>query len=117
MGFSCDFTRTKSFNKKDLNKEMVSDESISTDVVVNYSNDLVKDSYIFFGYDNSFVVFKSYDIEILNLVYANKNKSIIAYNIIDNKKMGEIKNAHKSYITNFRYFFDNIKIRDLIISI
>ena len=66
--------------------------------------------------DNSFTVFKSIN-EILYLIYANENKSIICFNLIENKKINEIKNAHEQYITNFRYFLDKINKRDLIISI
>ena len=66
--------------------------------------------------DNSFLVFKSIN-DIIYLIYANKNCSIISYNLIDNKIVNKIKNAHKKYIMNFRYYFDNIYKRDLFLSI
>ena len=43
--------------------------------------------------------------------------SIISYNLVDNIKINEIKNAHEMYITNFRHFFDEENKRDLFISI
>ena len=82
----------------------------------NHIKQLTNDSYSHLSLDNSFCIFNSIN-NILYLIYANINRSIIAYNIVNNKKMLEIKNAHEEYITNFRYYLDNIKKRDLIISI
>ena len=65
---------------------------------------------------NTFSIFKSIN-DILYLIYSNKNKSIISYDLIQNKKINEIKNAHNEYITNFRYYLDKINLRDLILSI
>ena len=76
---------------------------------------IADDSYIFFGYNNSFIIFSSN--EVLNLVYSDKSNSIISYHIIDYKKIFEIKNAHQSFITNFSHFFEAKKGRDLIISV
>jgi len=76
----------------------------------------VNDSYSCSFLDNIFTSFKSID-NIFYLIYSNKSKSIVSYNIIDNKKINEIKNAHNNYITNFRSFFDKNNKRDLIISI
>ena len=80
------------------------------------SKKVVYDSFSCSFLDNIFTSFKSID-NIFYLIYANKNKSILSYNIIDNKKINEIKNAHKNYITNFRYYFDKSNKRDLIMSI
>ena len=78
--------------------------------------DLTNDSYINIDLDNTFCTFKSiYDI--FYLVYSNKNKSIIFYNLIDFKKINEIKKAHNKYIINFRHYLDKINKRDLMISI
>ena len=46
-----------------------------------------------------------------------KKKSIISFDLINNKINKEIENAHDEYITNFRYHLDIINNRDLIISI
>ena len=70
--------------------------------------------------DNTFLIFQSIN-EIICLIYANKleekNNSIVSYNIIDYKKMAEIKNAHNEDITNFRYYLDKMNKKDLILSI
>ena len=79
--------------------------------------DLIKDSYVYYSFlDNTFCVFESID-KILYLIYGNKYRSIISFNIIDSKKINEIKNAHESYITNFRHYLDINNKRDLIITI
>ena len=78
---------------------------------------LVDDSYSF-GYPNNttFAVFTSVN-NILNLVYSNINNSIVSYNVIDNKKIIEIKKAHKNNINNFRHHLDTNTNTDLLISI
>ena len=83
---------------------------------IKFFKELINDSYSHYDLDNTFTVFKSIN-EILTLIYANKNKSIISYDISNNKKIKEIKNTHYEYITNFRYHFDNINNRDLILTI
>lgn len=77
---------------------------------------LTKDSYSDYILDNTFALFTSID-DIIYLIYTNKFRSIISYNVLDNKKVNEIKKAHTRDITNFRHFFDKIKKRDLLISI
>ena len=83
---------------------------------IQFLKEITKDSYA--GYDllNSFNIFKSID-DILYLIYANKNKSIISYNIFDNKKLNEIRNAHDNYISNFRHYIDKINKRSLVLSL
>ena len=61
------------------------------------------------------IFFKSIN-DILYFIYTNENRSIIAYNLIDNKKINEIKKAHDESITNFRYYLDKEKKQDLILS-
>ena len=51
------------------------------------------------------------------MVYSTKEKSLIAYDLVTNKKIKEIKKAHNDYITNIKHFLDEINQRDLIISI
>ena len=83
---------------------------------IKINNYLSIDSYTKFSLDNTFTVFKSID-EIFYLIYSNLRKSILSYNLIDNKKIIEIKNAHNNYITNFRPYLDEICKRDLMMSI
>ena len=79
-------------------------------------SNLTNDSYSDYALDNTFAVFKSVN-DIFYLIYSNISKSIIGHHIIENKKIIEIKNAHKKDITNFRHFLDKVNKRDLIISI
>ena len=83
---------------------------------LEFSNDLTKDSFSYLIQDNTFLLFKSIN-DILCLIYSTENKSIVIFNIIDSKKLIEIKNAHNNYITNFRYYLDIINNRDLMLSI
>ena len=86
---------------------------------INYSFNLIKGSY-FDDYedylDNTFVIFKSIN-NIYCLVYSNDNFSIIFYDLIENKKINEIKEAHSWIICSFSYYLDDINNRDLLLSI
>ena len=77
---------------------------------------LVDDSYSY-SYPNNttFAVFTSVD-NILILVYSNTHNSIVSYNVIDNKKIIEIKNAHKSNVNNFKHHLEKNNNNDLLIS-
>ena len=92
------------------------DNNIKNPKNIEYLYDIVKDSYSYSYLVNTFSIFNSIN-DILYLVYSNKNNSIILYNVINNKKIKEMKNAHTGYITNLRYYLDKINKRDLILSI
>ena len=79
-------------------------------------SNLINDSYINIRLDNTFSIFKSIN-NLLYLIYSNRNKSIICYDLIKFQKINEIKNAHSEYITNFRHYFDKQNKRDLVMSI
>ena len=83
---------------------------------IEYLYDIINDSYSYFCLANTFSVFKSIN-DILYLVSSKENKSIILYNIINNRRIKEIENAHNEYITNIRYYLDKINKRDIILSI
>jgi len=70
-----------------------------------FCKNLVEDSFMDLGTDNTFTIFKTFN-NTFCLIYSNRNKSIISYDIINNKKRIEIKNAHKNYITSFEHFSD-----------
>ena len=114
--------KTKNFSNDELNDFSSSKNNIALKENLNYNEiklikDLIKDSYVYYSFlDNTFCVFESID-KILYLIYGNKYRSIISFNIIDSKKINEIKNAHESYITNFRHYLDINNKRDLIITI
>ena len=79
-------------------------------------NNLVEYAYSKINMDNIFCIFKSIN-DILYLIYTNYQKSIISYNLIDNRKINEIKNAHKKFIINSRHYLDKKNNLDLIMSI
>ena len=66
--------------------------------------------------DNNFAVFKALSEELF-LVYATPYNSIHFYNIESERVTKNIKNAHESEITNFRYTYDKNYNRDLILSV
>ena len=83
---------------------------------INFLKDLTTKSYCRYWNDNTFALFKSYN-DIFYIIYANASKSIVSFDLINNKKIIEIKNAHNNYITNFRHYFDKKNKRDLLISL
>ena len=64
----------------------------------------------------TFLIFESIN-NILYLVYSNKNKSIIIFDLIKEYKIKEIKNCHDEEITNFSHFLNKEDKQDLFISI
>ena len=101
-------------NNVSKNKEIY--EYKSSVMEIKFIKNILSDSFAKYVKMNTFSIFNSiYDI--LFLVYSTEINSIIFYNLIDNKKIVEIKNAHQNYITNFRHYLDISNKRDLIISI
>ena len=82
---------------------------------INYEfiTDIATDSYSY-GIDNTMVTFKSID-DILYFIYSKKI-SIISYDLINNKKINEIKDDKNSCITNLKHYFHQDKRQDLVIS-
>ena len=83
---------------------------------IKFLSNITEDSFAADNSDNSFTVFKAIN-NILYLIYSNENKSIICYDLENEKTIKEIKSNHDEYITNFRHYLDKINKRDLIISI
>ena len=79
-------------------------------------SDITKDSYADDNSDNSFTLFNSIN-NLLYIIYSNIERSIVCYNLNSQKKICEIKNAHYTFITNFRYYFDKTNKRDIILSL
>ena len=73
-------------------------------------------SYSYKSIDNTFCFFKSIN-NIICLIFANDKNSILSFNLLKNEKINEIKNAHDCLISNFRYYLEENKKRDLILSI
>ena len=85
-------------------------------IKTNLNSYLVKDSYAWRQFTNTFTIFNSID-NILLLIYSTKSKSIICFDVNSSKKISEIKNVHKEYVINLRHFLDTINKRDIIISL
>ena len=78
----------------------------------NFHFDSYTDSYI----SDSFCIFVSIN-DILNLIYSNESKSIIVYDLNNEQKMCEIKNAHDDFISSFKHILDEKEKKDLLISV
>jgi len=83
---------------------------------INFSNDIIKDSFSDVYLGHTFIVFKSLN-NIFLLIYTNRKRSILSYDIINKQRINEIKNAHKTLISSLRYFLDHMNNRDLLLSI
>ena len=83
---------------------------------IKFISELTEDSYANVTLDNTFTVFKSI-YNILYLIYSNKKKSIISYNLENQKKICEINSHHKENINNLRHYLDENNKRDLILSL
>ena len=102
--------------KKIIDKKLNKFNNDSNPENIKYLNGRISDSFMRTCQDNSFCVFKSID-NILYLIYQNKQKSIISYNLIDNIVMNEIKNPHRYYyIDMLNHYFDEMNKRDLLLS-
>ena len=98
------------------NNNMAKLNHVNKPINIELIKELTIDSYTDYTLDNTFLVFISVD-NIFYLIYTDVKRSIISFNLSDNKKINEIKSAHKRDITNFRYFLDKMNKRDLILSI
>ena len=83
---------------------------------ISYLKDITKDAFSYFYLDNIFTVFNSFN-DILTIVYATKDKSIVSFDLIRNVKINSIKGAHKELITNIRHTQDISNKRDLLLTI
>ncbi len=113
--------KTKNINKEENKEEKKMENNVgnkfdSNPLSIHFLKDLIIDSYCRYWCDNTFSLFKSYN-DIFYIIYTNSSKSIISFDIINNKKISEIKHAHNDYITNLRYYFDKENKRDLLISL
>ena len=85
---------------------------------ISFLTNIVNDCYYNY-FDNTFCIFNSIN-DILFLIYLikkDKINSIVCFNVLENKKIIEIRKAHSELITNLRYYLDKPNKRDLMISI
>ena len=107
--------------KKEINEIKKINTKSNTEVFkspknIQFSSDIIKNSFAKYSYEDSFIIFKSYD-DILQLVYATKEKSIISYDLENKKNIFSQSKVHKNFITNFKYIYDEINNMDIIMSI
>ena len=79
-------------------------------------SDVTYDGFAEDNSDNSFTVFNSIN-NILCIIYTNKRKSLVCYNLNTKKKISEVINAHNTFITCYRYYLDKINKRDIVLSL
>ena len=109
-------TEEKEFNKgknneNDIEKKEQKSDKESNPQSIELFSDLIENSFSIFPLDNSFIVFKSID-NIIFIIYSTENKSIICYNLNDQKETIEIRNYHSDYIINFRHQMEKVKKRE-----
>ena len=106
-------------NKYNSNKPKQSDK-LKDNINIHFVKNIINDIYNYYFDENyhynSFIIFNSISSNILYMVFS-KGNSICFFNIKDNRLLLQIKNAHKDAITIFRYYFDKINRRDLILSL
>ena len=101
---------TESYNDKSNNNfNNIKDKILKLQKVL--VNDMKNDNN---SYINSFSAFKSINNNYY-LIYAI-GKAILLFDLFNNKKLAEIKDAHNAYIRNFIHYSDEINKRDLLIS-
>ena len=97
-------------NNNSLNGPNINPIDIKTSI------DIIKDDLSCEYFNNSFLIFTSLN-GILFLLYSTESKSIISFDLVYNRKINEIKNAHNNFISNFKHIKDINNKRDLIITI
>ena len=98
------------------NNSIKNELAYNTPKNMHFSSDIVKDSFAGYSYEDSFIVFKSVD-NILQLVYATKEKSIISYDLDSKRNIAKKFKAHKNFITNFKFIYDRENNKDIVMSI
>jgi len=107
--------------KKEIEKikknKLINNESVhNIPKNIKFSSDIITDSFAGYSYEDSFIVFKSADNKFM-LVYATKEKTIISYDLSEKRSVCKKFKAHKNFITNFKYIYDEENYKDIIMSI
>ena len=100
--------------KKENEKILVKNSDINLCFYKDLSKSFVDD--FFSSINDTFTIFNSIN-NILYLIFASIEKSIIVYDLKNFQKICELKNAHNKYITNFRHIFDKNEKKDIIMSV
>jgi hypothetical protein len=102
-------------NEKSL---IINNDYISSPSIIHFFKNIVEDSYSSEGihiFSDTFTLFNSLD-NIFYLIYSNKNRSIILFDLINSQKVNEIKNAHIKDIQKLKHYYDNYNRRNLVVS-
>ena len=113
-----DFIQLKKKRYQSNNKPIIyveSSKNFSNPQKIKLLSTLTTDAFNSYGMNNTFCIFK-YHFNTIILLYAKKN-TIISYNIVNNQKINEYKNAHCNNIINFKHYYDKKNNRHLIMSI
>ena len=104
--------------KKEINSLKFNNNSKSTNdpKKLELAGNITEIAYAYTDLVKSFTAFKSID-EILYLIYATKNKSIICFDLENQRIIKEIREKHNEYITNLVHYLDNISKTDFVMSI
>ena len=110
--------KAKNNEESEKNKEIMNNNHFKSNPYnIRFFTELTDDSYSHWGIDNTFTTFTTLN-NISYLVYATEEYSIHFYNLNEQKLVKEIQNAHsEEQVTNFRHFVDEIKKRDILMSI
>ena len=110
----------KRINNKDNSNKQKKSDNLKNNINIHFVKNIINDVYNYYFDENyhynSFIIFNSISSNILYMIYS-KGNSIEFFNLKDNKLLLKIKNAHKEVITIFRYYYDKINRRDLILSL
>ena len=98
-----------------MDKQTIENQNAPKAII--FISNIVKNSEtVFTNFNNNFLAFKTVNNLYLLIYIKQYQKSIISYDLINNKKINEIKNAHEDDISQLKNFYDKIENRDLMIS-
>ena len=111
------FSKKKIVKIKEIKNEISKEEAKTKNIPkMIFVKNLTKKAVCKYLGDNNFEVFRTINNEIL-LAYGTPYNDIHFYNLKIEKITKRIPEAHDHEITNFRYAYDKIKNRDLLLSV
>ena len=83
---------------------------------LHFKKDLIiNDAYSSLA-DNTSLIIKTLD-DLFLIIYPTKDRTLICYDIINNKKVNEVRNAHDNPITGLRYYPDAYNKMNLMLTL
>ena len=83
---------------------------------IEFSSDIIKNSFANYSYESSFFVFKSINNQ-LELAYTTKEKKLIIYDINSKNELFKSEERHNNYITNIKHIYDKTNKMDIVMTI